>query len=100
MFGMIQRGQELRLALEAREAIGIGGEQVGEDLDRDVAIQFPVAGAIHLPHPALAKLGENVIRPNGGSNIEGHSASPQGGEPPSQWRNKFRPTRASWPIPA
>ena len=55
--GMIQGGQELRLTFEPREAFGIGGKQVWQDLDRDVAIQFPVARAIHLSHPALAELG-------------------------------------------
>ena len=34
--GMIQRRQEFRLALEAREPIGISGERVGQDLDRDL----------------------------------------------------------------
>ena len=69
---MIQRGQELGLALEAREAIGIGGEQIRKDLDGDVAIQFLVAGAIHLSHPAFAERGENLERPDSGSNGEGH----------------------------
>ena len=62
--GMIQRGQELRLTLEPREAIGIAGEQVWEDLDRDVAIQLLVAGAIHLSHPAFAELARDSIRPD------------------------------------
>jgi hypothetical protein len=52
--GVIQRSQELCLTLEACEAIGIAGEQVWEDLYRDVAVQFFVAGAIHLSHPAFA----------------------------------------------
>ena len=49
---MIERGEHLRLALEAREAIGIGGERLGQDLDRDVAPELRVARAVDLAHPA------------------------------------------------
>ena len=35
---VIQRGEDLRFALESREAIGIVGERLRQDLDRDVAI--------------------------------------------------------------
>src|SRR5262245_46836780 len=35
---MIERGEQLRFALESRETIGIGGEGVRKDLERDVAI--------------------------------------------------------------
>ena len=33
---MIQRGEELRFALEAGDAFGVGGEERGQSLDRDV----------------------------------------------------------------
>ena len=36
---MVQRGERLRLALEAQHAIGVGGEDVGQQLDGDVAMQ-------------------------------------------------------------
>ncbi len=51
---MIQRREELRLALEARQPIGIAGEEVGQDLERDVAPEPRVAGAKHLSHAAGA----------------------------------------------
>ena len=44
MFGMVQRGEQLRFALEAREAVGIVREDVGQNLDRDVAIQLSYRG--------------------------------------------------------
>ena len=50
--GMVQRGEHLRLALEAGEAFGIVGERLGQDFDRDVAIELRVARPIHLSHPA------------------------------------------------
>ena len=52
---MIQRGQHLRFALESREPVGISRERLGQDLDRDVAIQPRVARAIDLAHAARAK---------------------------------------------
>ena len=54
MFGMVQRREHLRFALKPGEAIGIAGERVGQDLQRDVAIQLRIARAIHLAHAALA----------------------------------------------
>ena len=37
---MMELRQELRLALEAREALLVLGERRGQDLDRDVALQL------------------------------------------------------------
>ena len=51
---MIQRREHLRFALEPREPIRIGRERLRQDLERDVAIQPRVAGAIHLAHAARA----------------------------------------------
>ena len=46
---MIQRRQGLRFAREAHHAVGIGREEVGEDLDRDLAVEPRVTGAILRP---------------------------------------------------
>jgi len=51
---MIERRKRLRLASEARQAIGVDGERVGEDLQRDVAIERRVAGAVDLSHATCA----------------------------------------------
>jgi hypothetical protein len=45
---MVQRRQQLRLALEPRQAIGIGRKRLGEDLEGDLAIEPAVPRAIHL----------------------------------------------------
>ena len=45
---MIQRREQMGLALEAREPLGIGGKQLGQDLDGDVAPELRVARAIDL----------------------------------------------------
>ena len=51
---MIERRERLRFAREAREPVGIGRERLGQHLQRDVAIEFGVAGAIDLTHSAFA----------------------------------------------
>jgi hypothetical protein len=52
---MIQRGEQARLALEARDPLGMGREGLGEDLDRDIAPEPRIARAINLSHAAAAE---------------------------------------------
>ena len=58
---MRQRRDRLRFALEPRERVGIGGDGLGQDLDRDVAIELPVPRPVHLPHPARAERREDLV---------------------------------------
>jgi hypothetical protein len=51
---VIQRREGLGFTLEAREAVGVVRERLGQNLDRDVAIQLRVAGAEDLAHAAFA----------------------------------------------
>ena len=62
MLRMIQRGEDLRFALEAREPLGIGDERVGQDLDGDVPLQPRVARAIDFAHAAGAEGDDDLIR--------------------------------------
>jgi hypothetical protein len=48
---VVERGEHLRLALEARETLRIGGERVGEDFDRDLAAEGRIGRAPDLPIP-------------------------------------------------
>ena len=64
--GMIQRRQHLRLAREARHAVGILREGLGQHLDRDVAVELGVGGALDLAHAALAELGSDAVMRDGG----------------------------------
>ena len=50
--GMVQRGQDPRLALEPREPIGIVRDIVREGLDGDVPLELRIAGAVDLAHSA------------------------------------------------
>ena len=51
---VVERGQRPRLALESLSPVHVAGKGVGQDLQRDVAIELRVAGAKHLSHPTLA----------------------------------------------
>ncbi len=61
--GVLQLGQDLRLALETGEAVGVGGERLGQDLDRDLALQLRVGRAVDDAHPALAERGGDLVGP-------------------------------------
>ena len=69
---MIERREDLRFALEAREAVGIEGEELGQNLERDVAIELRVARAIDLAHSARADGREDFVRAEAGAVREGH----------------------------
>ena len=51
---MIQRRQDFGFALETRDAIGVSGEDVEDDLDCDLAAEPRVARAVDLAHAARA----------------------------------------------
>ena len=53
--GMIQRGDGARFEFEALAAHGIVGHVGRQDLQRDVASEARIAGAIHFTHAARAE---------------------------------------------
>ena len=75
---MIERREHLRLAAEAREALGIVGNGGEQDLDRDLAIQLRIARAIHLAHAAGAQQGDDLVRAEAGAGAEGHAVTHAG----------------------
>ena len=64
---MVERREHLRLAREARDALGVAGEALREDLQRDVAPELGVSRAIHLAHAASPERAGDRIRPEPGS---------------------------------
>jgi hypothetical protein len=72
--GMIQRRQQFRLALKAGDAIGIAAHRLGQDFDRDVALQLRIARAIHLAHAAGADRVEDLERAKPRARREAHCA--------------------------
>src|SRR5687767_6289229 len=61
---MTERGEDLRLALEARQAVGIERERVRDDLERHVAVQPRVARPVNLAHAAGAERADDFVRAN------------------------------------
>jgi hypothetical protein len=66
---MIEGGEHPRLALEARQPVGVCGKQIGQDLDRDVALKPGVVRAIHFSHASGADSRNDLVcaqtRPRG-----------------------------------
>ena len=62
MFRWLRLARSLRFALEARPALSVRRELLGQKLDRDVALEPRVAGAINLAHPADADEREDLVR--------------------------------------
>ena len=58
---MIQCGQHARLALESGKALVVAGKGAWQNLDRHVAPEARVVGAIHLSHPAPAEQRLNLV---------------------------------------
>ena len=69
---MVERREHLRFALEPREPVGIGRPEIGQDLDRDVAMELRVAGAIDLPHATFADLRGDFVDAEARARREGH----------------------------
>src|SRR5690606_27651886 len=72
---VVELGEQLRLALEAREALGIGDEAGGQDFDRDVAFELGIVGAIDLAHPAFAELGGDLVGTEADAGGERHGGA-------------------------
>ena len=60
---MTERGEHLRLAVEARHAVFVVREVLGQQLQRHVAMQARVGRAEHLSHAASPELaGDAIVR--------------------------------------
>ena len=59
--GMVERGECLRLTLESRQPLRVTREDVGKDLQRDVATEFRITGTVHLAHSSRPKGSEDFI---------------------------------------
>jgi hypothetical protein len=72
---VVQCGDRLRLAFEARAPLGVGAELLGQDLDGDVAVEARVAGSVNLSHPAGTDGGQDLIRAEPRAGAEAQSTS-------------------------
>jgi len=74
--GVGKAGRGARLALEAVHPVGIGAVAEQQDLERDLAFEVGVPGAVDLAHAAVAELGAQLVaaepaRAAGGRRREG-----------------------------
>lgn len=71
---MIERGERLRLAFQARDTIRVGGKDVGQDLDRDVTMELDVSAAVDLAHASGTKQGCDLVGTEAHTWRQRHSA--------------------------
>ena len=60
------------LPLEPGEAIRVGGERLGEDLQRHLALELGISRLIDLPHTPLADEGGDVVMAEARADVQGH----------------------------
>src|SRR5206468_4852167 len=73
---MLETGDRPRLLLEALAVERVVGEEVGEDLDRHVAVESGVVGAVDGRHAAAADALEQTVGPDRGSLLHLHVRRP------------------------
>ena len=75
----VEDGEDVRVAqcrgragllLEAVEAIDIGREDAGQDLDRDVTPEPRIACPVHLAHAACAERGHDLVGPEASARFQ------------------------------
>ena len=59
--GVVEGGEDARLALEPRDALGVGDEGLGQGLQRDVAAQVRLVRPIDFAHAALTDEGQDFV---------------------------------------
>ena len=64
------------LLLEAEETVAIG-DLLGEDLDRDLAAEAGVTGAVDLAHSPRAEQPHDLVRTESGACLESHRYTPR-----------------------
>jgi len=67
---MIQGGESLGFTREARQAIGIVRQRLGQDLDRHVTIELGVARTEDLPHATFADRSDDLVDAEAGAGSE------------------------------
>ena len=70
-----QRGNRFGFPLESRAPVGISRERLGQDFDRDAAIEARIEGAVDLPHAALTDHGLDGVQDQAGPPQEASSTA-------------------------
>src|SRR5262249_47822584 len=60
--GMIERCKDFSLALETAHARRVARKSIRQELDRDLAFELGIAGAVHFAHSALTEKSDDFER--------------------------------------
>ena len=73
----VEKRWEMRtvVRLEPGQAIRIGGERLGEDLQGHLALELRIGGLADLSHAAFADLGGDFVVPEARADVERHELS-------------------------
>ncbi len=74
--GMVQQGYGARFRDQPIPRVRILGDAGGDDLDGHRSVETRIAGAIHLPHAALAKRCQDLVRSEARSSQDRHRNAP------------------------
>ncbi len=72
---VVEAGDRARLVLEAGEAVGVGGDVGGKHLERHIATEPTVPGAVHLAHSARAERADDLVVAETGTCDQRHRGS-------------------------
>ena len=61
---MVERREDVRFALESRDALGISRKELRKNFDGDLAIQSCIPRAIHLAHAPGAEGAQHFVWPD------------------------------------
>src|SRR5436190_10426860 len=75
---MVKRGKDLGFTSESSETIRIGSEQRGQDLQRNVATELRIAGAVDLSHSTGAEERDDFVGAEASAGSQGHVAGVRG----------------------
>jgi hypothetical protein len=66
--GMIERGEDPRLALEAGDTVRVGRERVGQHLDGDVSSEPGVGRLVDVAHAPRPEVARDLVMSEPGAN--------------------------------
>src|SRR5262245_34707681 len=75
---MVQRSKQLGFAFEAADAMRVAGDDVRERFDRDVAVEFRVAGPVDLAHASGTDGPDDFVVTDAGTGRQWHRGAPAG----------------------
>ena len=71
---MFERCEDVRFSREASQALPGSSVKTGQNVDRNVAVQLRIAGAVHLAHAACVKQADDFIRADARTRAQSYEA--------------------------